>query len=179
MTSINDKALLLIANEIFEYALAEDRSIKKLNGKGIYFMSEIAFAYGVGKSIIRNAEKIFPGEKVEWIRELKVGEGGPCDLVFNLSSGSQIIIEFKMRDTAESYFQDIEKLKYKVEDRATRLFCALSNVFEKYLPADERIKLLEERYHSDIKRVGSLYNFPTWDVYKSPIHCVIGLWQIL
>ena len=173
-----DSILLSIHKEIISFAKTEDQFLSNHLNKGIFFMPEIAFVYGVGKAIMSKYKEIFLDHKVEWLREIRLEKGGPCDLIFDVENAGKIVIEFKVRSTLEAYSQDVQKLKYLIGDNATRLFCALSNVFEKDLPADLRIKRLEDEYSSSIQRVGDLYNFPTWDVYAHPIYCVIGFWKI-
>lgn len=177
---INENVLLAIRQEIISFAESEDEILRRHFKKGIFFMPELAFVYGVGKTIALNSKKVFPGQEVEWKREIKVGEGGPCDLVLDVLNVGRIMIEFKMSDRAESYIDDVKKLKNRSEVRATRLFCALSDVFTKKLPADPRIQLMELEYSSTIRRIGELHQFPTLgDKYTGPIHCVIGLWLVL
>jgi hypothetical protein len=177
MPPIDDNTLLAIRDEIISFTENEDQVLRDKFNRGIFFMPELAFVYGLGKTIALRAAKIFPGRKVEWEREIKVGQGGPCDLILDIADVGRIVFEFKICGTMESYFQDVEKLKFQVGDHATRLFCALSNVFQKDLPADDRIKKMEQNY-TYIKRVGELHNFPTWDSYSTPVHCVIGLWVV-
>lgn len=181
MSIFDDSILLSIRQEIISFVDAEERVLSTQFKKGIYFMPEIALVYGVGKAIVSNAKNIFPSRQVEWSREIQVGEDGPCDLVLDVIGGGQIVLEFKtMHRKYESYEHDIVKLKNLVGDQRTRLFCALSYVYEKKAPeGDERIQQLEHNHATSIRRIGNLHNFATWVNYTGErVHCVIGLWEV-
>ena len=51
-----------------------------------------------GKAVMLNAQQIFGGRQVNWLREENIGSGGPSNLVFKLEDGYRIVVEFKMRD---------------------------------------------------------------------------------
>ncbi|MEW6061904.1 MAG: hypothetical protein AB1600_08195 [Bacteroidota bacterium] len=172
-------ALLFIRDAIVSYAKREDNELKRLCSKGIFFMPEIAFAFGVGKEIYRNRSHIFNGLNLEWKREETLGNTGPIDLVFKIDGNYCIPIEFKIRQTSDAYISDVRKLIALYTQKCFPVFCALVDAFEDNVTFDSRITLLEKEFNNNLTRLGDIESFSTWnDRYKKPIRCEIGVWQI-
>ena len=160
-------------------ARKEDFELTQISGdKGIFYMPELAFVYHCGKAIMKNKEDVFGTIEVKWKREENIGSGGPTDLLFELPNKKHIAIEFKLRDKANAYLSDIEKLLRLDKDNCVCAFCALVDAFTSKLPLDSRISSVDER--SDVySLLEPKPHFPTkqnW--YKSEVSCVVGFWGV-
>ncbi|EOX4102436.1 hypothetical protein ACMXLF_004682 [Vibrio alginolyticus] len=167
-----------IAQIICSVAENENRELLDLAQEGIFHMPELAFAYECGKAIIKESNNVFGEAQVEWCRECDLKNGGPTDLVFNLDSGYTVAIEFKLRDTTNSYQSDIEKLGRIKNEKCIRLFCALVDVFNHQLPDDGRQAYIESLPNYQVK---SLYKstFGTRQSrYVKPVSCVACVWEV-
>ncbi len=144
---------------------------------GLFHMPELAFAYECGKHIMLNAKEIFGDNVPKWEREINLGNGGPTDLVFIFGDGQKIAIEFKMRDTIDSYKSDITKLSNIQDNNVIKLFCAVVDVFTKDLGKDGRVQGFED--DPNIKNL-CLENFVTHQTwYKTEVSAVVGVWQLI
>lgn len=167
-----------IAKTIQDVAFKENEILSEIADDGIFFMPELAFVYECGKAIMRDRHSIFGNNNPVWKRETDIGNGGPTDLIFELDDGYRIAIEFKMRDTADSYIKDIKKLSRIDDAKIIRIFCALIDVFTKNLPDDGRQKTIEDLPNSQVKLI-SKDDFPTkqnW--YTTETSCVTAVWSI-
>ncbi len=142
-------------------------------------MPELAYAYACGKAVMRDAERIFPGIRVAWHREIDIGLGGPSDLVFQMPNGCRIIVEFKMRDKVEKYLADVRKLTRSKEKQDARLFCVLLDPFTNRL-ADSRIEQIKATADCDmIPLLKPFPHFPTkQDWYSGEISCLVAVWSV-
>lgn len=143
-------------------------------------MPELAFAYACGKEIMSDALNVFGGKKPIWMREVDLGNGGPTDLVIKLENSKDIAIEFKLRDTADAYISDLEKLNKLDSSKYVKVFCALIDTFTSDLDNDGRIKKIESFECATISSV--LEPKPSFGVkqdwYKKDVSCVIGIWTV-
>lgn len=166
-----------IADSILKTAYSENLLLSRIADEGIFHMPELAFAYECGKQIMINSEEIFGNNSATWIREKDLGNGGPTDLLFELSSGQNVAIEFKLRDTANSYKKDVEKLA-KLDGNTMKLFCALIDVFDSKLPDDGRQHSIESLYEHEVRPIlkKSFSTKQNW--YSSPVYCVVCIWSV-
>lgn len=170
-----------IYKEIVSVAVSEDGILKKICGKGIFFMPELALIFQVGKSIFTNYDKIFQEKGWEWEREYKVEPEGPSDLILNnLNSKRKIIIEFKIKNTYHSYIKDVEKLSRINGDNNTKLFCALMDVFSNDMFNDKRFIEFEKRTENLVERIPKEFDFFTtlYSNYKHHVACLVGMWKV-
>jgi len=171
-----------IINEIVEVAQNENQELMKianndLNSElGIFHMPELAFAYQCGKQIMKNSNNIFEENIPQWCREFDLGNGGPSDLVFNFANGYKIVIEFKMRDTADAYLSDLTKLSKLQDEKIIKLFCAVIDVFPKNLENDGRVKKINTDSRTKELIVKLFNTNQTW--YKSEIQALVGIWKV-
>jgi len=171
-----------INKQILEVAEKENKQLMQiansdLNSElGIFHMPELAFAYECGKQIMQNANNIFENNIPQWCREFDLGNGGPSDLVFNFNDGYKIVIEFKMRDTAEAYLRDLAKLSKLNDEKIIKLFCAVIDVFPKDLENDGRVKKIDTDLRTKKLVIKSFNTNQRW--YKSEVHALIGIWKV-
>ena len=152
-----------------------DEELKESNGTGIYFSPELFVAFCLGREISKNRGEIFPSDKVEWLREINLGNGGPSDIVFK-NEGLFTVIELKLRGTYDSYKADIEKLK-RLKDGHRKYFCVLLDSFTEQ--NDDRLIKIENEYLRGINKVGHI-SFPTWNNwYQRQIYCNLNLYEII
>jgi hypothetical protein len=178
-----------IADVFADVARSEDEffSANDIDGKGIFFMPEMAFAYQCGKAVMGKRKEIFGENPVNWKREESIDSSGPIDLIFEVGKGTaqsyKILIEFKMRDTVDKYLSDIRKLAQLSNGGNTHcIFCVLVDSFSKEDP-DPRIDSLSQ--HSELKGLITKYGqddfpaFPTrQDWYKKQVYCQIAVWSV-
>lgn len=151
-----------------------DEDLKISNGTGIYFSPELYVAFCLGREISKNRKEIFRQDKVEWLREIDLGNGGPSDIVFK-SEEHLTVFELKLRGTYDSYKADIEKLK-RLKDGIRKYFCVLLDSFTQQ--NDDRLIKIEKEYLTAIKNVGH-FAFPTWNNwYQRQIYCNLNLYEI-
>jgi len=97
--------------------------------KGIFFMPELAFSYQCGKAVMEDKTSILGNSEYSWVREKEYKDYGFADLVFELENDEpEIVIEFKMDDTWNSYLKDVEKLR-SLAGNYRRFFCSLKWVY--------------------------------------------------
>ncbi len=168
-----------IAKVFAKVAEEEDALLSRLCDKGIFSMPELAYAYDCGKAVMTDAKGIFGETTVTWRREEKVGLGGPCDLRFELSSGSHIFVEFKVRSTSDKYLADVKKLKeLKITDGDFRIFCALSDKFTNE-DIDRRLRTFEEEAREANCKLTRLHDpFPQFETRPGKLDCVVAVWLV-
>lgn len=169
-----------VAQAIALFAQKEDRELREISNEGIFHMPELAFSYACGKSIMQNHKQIFDGRKANWVREKDLGNGGPTDLLFEFECGHRIAIEFKMRDKSSSYLKDLKKLSLLKDDRTARIFCALTDTFNRQLPDDGRHAAVEKfeeiPINSLLEPKPSFQTNQNW--YSGTVSCVVGVWSV-
>jgi hypothetical protein len=148
--------------------------------KGIFDMPELAFAYAVGKEMAYRAMARYPGEKVDWRREVGDGNRGITDLVLHVGPLGTIAVEFKLAAPREKYRADAIKLQVPGLHEATeRAICLLVDAFKDASVDDGRIRWLCERCGPAIQRVGDLYPFLTKSGgFRKEMTCVVGVWTV-
>lgn len=173
-----------IADIFVKVAKDEDRRLNELCGEGIFFMPELAYAYACGKAVMEKKVEIFGQKKIKWIREDKVGEGGPSDLIIDLPDDEvKIVVEFKIRSRDDRYLADIKKLINLKGTKNIRIFCALVDRLTKDNRPDPRIVNLVQSATSESVTlrplIESFPEFPTkqhW--YVGDTNCVVGVWHV-
>jgi len=171
-----------IADKIIKVAREENKQLMEIADNslnqdlGIFNMPELAFAYECGKQIMQNANVLFGKNIPQWSRELNLGNGGPSDLVFNFNDGNQIVIEFKMRDTADAYFSDLNKLSELKDEKIIKLFCAVIDVFPKDLKNDGRVTKVNNDEKTKAIAIDSFKTNQSW--YTSEVHALVGIWKV-
>lgn len=171
-----------IINKIVEVAKNENQELMQianndLNSElGIFHMPELAFAYECGKQIMKKPNNIFEENIPQWCREFDLGNGGPSDLVFNFANGYKIVIEFKMRDTADAYLSDLTKLSKLQDEKTVKLFCAVIDTMKKDLPFDGRVTKINDDKRTKNLYLDSFKTNQTW--YKSEVHALVGIWKV-
>ncbi len=171
-----------------------DKELKELINKGIFFMPELSVAFELGKSIFKNRFHIFGTNDIEWIRELKQGDG-ISDIVFIKDENPILTIELKLVDTMYNYERDIAKLD-RLEKGSIKMFLALIDVFEKNIIEndDPRIIFLnnESKFKNKINQLGFWQYLPPYTItsdssyyfktkgerYKQDIFCSVCLWEV-
>ena len=119
------KELIAIVSK--ETIINEEFELKNIASKGIFYMPEIAFAYQVGKNIMKAPTAIAEGWI--WDRETTLqGYDGIADIVISLPNNHKIIVEFKMVDKIGKYEADIWRLRDTAGDY-TKTFCVLIDTF--------------------------------------------------
>jgi hypothetical protein len=172
------------AEIVIKVARTEDLALRSV-GKGVLRMPETAFAYAVGSAVALEASSVFGPRQVKWLPENSLGPlSGRTDLVFDVGDERGLAVEFKIGGTWESYCTDISKLAAVDPNRFDRVFCGLVDAWPKVLFEDPRIKRVEERFQSQIMRVGtsgdSFDFFATLhSSYKNQICCIVAMWQLL
>ncbi len=166
-----------IAKIITKVAKAEDSLLLRVANEGIFHMPELAFAYECGKQIMVNSEQVFGSNTAVWAREKNLGNGGPTDLVFELSNEYRVAIEFKLRDTSESYIKDTIKLS-KLNESTLKFFCALIDVFDTALPDDGRQKIIEQKSEYQVNEIQKTHFQTKQNWYSSPVSCVVCIWSV-
>ncbi len=168
-----------VYKRICDLARKEDEKLRKVR-KGIFYMPELAFAYSVGKDLYDASRQIFGKSAVDWQREIVIGHGGPSDLVIRFTSGKDLVIEFKMRETWGKYIADIEKLESLDGSEYDRMFVALVDASLSRAAEDVRIVSIQRRF-SRLKRLGNgeFQSFHTLqDGYLNrEVLCVIAAWH--
>jgi hypothetical protein len=152
--------------------------------EGIFFMPELAFAYACGKAVMGKKTEIFGQTKVKWIREQRIGESGPSDLIFDLPDDDvKIVVEFKMRSRSDRYLADIKKLTNLKSSKNVLIFCALVDRLTADNKPDPRIVNLVQLAGSESITLRPLIEpfpeFPTkqhWCVGDT--NCVVGVWHV-
>lgn len=179
------EAAYKIAETIVKVAIDVDKILYKIANEGIFFMPELAFAYAVGKAVMEKKTDIFCGRKITWCREESLGNGGPTDLIFKYEEGEKgcIAIEFKLRDTDESYGKDLDKLSNLDSNvPTTRIFCALIDVYEDFerRKKDARLILMEnyDKAHLVPLTKQRIEFKTTQSRHGSDISCVVGVWVV-
>lgn len=175
---MNSKEFIeLLREKIIEVAENEDKELERLCSEGIFFVPELAFAYLVGKEIMKS--DVAKENKLELIREQKISSDyGIADLVLKGEGLKTIVVEFKMQAKDVNYIGDIKKLQ-KINEDYEKIFCALIDVFPDALESDGRIIKLEETFKGEIERIGYFYHFPTkYSYYQKTTHCLIGIWRV-
>lgn len=173
-----------IAQIFSDVAYEEDKWLFNKYEEGIFFMPELAYAYACGKAVMEKKMEIFGQKKIKWIREEKIGEGGPSDLIFDLPDDDvKIVVEFKMRSRDDSYLADIKKLIHLKGTKYVRIFCALVDRLTKDNKPDLRIVNLVQSAASEFITLRPLIEpfpeFPTkqhW--YVGETNCVVGVWHV-
>ncbi|RLA84606.1 MAG: hypothetical protein DRG78_00880 [Epsilonproteobacteria bacterium] len=177
-----DKYIKNIIEKIIAVAKKENKQLLQIANNdlntelGIFHMPELAFAYECGKQIMQNPNDIFGENIPQWSRELDLGNGGPSDLVFVFNNGYKIVIEFKMRDTADAYINDLDKLSELIDTKIIKLFCAVIDVFPKDLENDGRVKKINDDKRTANLELVSFKTNQTW--YKSEVHALVGIWKV-
>ena len=106
-----------------------------------------AFFDNESRMSLQKQKEIFGDDGWNAERELKLQAAGPTDLVLkNPNSGKDIIFEFKVRETYDSYIADIEKLKLQSSDKYIKYFCTLVDAFESTNLNDGRILKVNKKY---------------------------------
>lgn len=151
-------------------------SLKDFSNKGVYFAPELHLAFCIGQKIMENRTQIFGDERVEWLREINLGNGGPSDIIFKyLDTNKYKVIELKLRDNYDAYRKDIIKL-LKLPENYSKYFCVLLDSFS--TTNDERLIRLESEFKGNIECIGH-FSFPTWNNwYEKGIHCNINLYSV-
>lgn len=165
-----------IFDSIKNTAILIDENLKLLCNKGIYFAPEIYLTFCIGQKIMENREDIFGTNNKEWLREKDLGNGGPSDIVFSSEDGKPfIVIELKLRDTYQSYEDDIKKL-LNLQGNFTKYFCVFLDSFSK--SNDERLTNLENNYKEKLIKVGH-FSFKTWNNwYQNQVYCNLNLYRV-
>jgi len=167
-----------IAEIICDTAISENDELSEIAQEGIFHMPELAFAYECGKAILKEADSVFGHLSATWIREATLGNGGPTDLVFKLENGEKLAIEFKLRDTAAAYENDIIKLCKITEPNTTKLFCALIDVFDSKLPDDGRQRHIESLPGFSVIPIKKLAFSTKQNWYQTKTSCVVCVWSV-
>lgn len=154
--------------------LSIDSDLNSINKTGIYFAPEHYIAFRLGRAIYLNREIIFGIKEIEWLREIKLGNGGPSDIVFK-DTNVISVIELKLRKTYYSYKLDIEKLK-RLDGNYNRYFCVLLDSFSEN--NDDRLRKLELEFKGLLFNIGH-HSFKTWNNwYENQIFCNLNLYSI-
>ncbi|WP_100629739.1 hypothetical protein [Algoriphagus formosus] len=152
-----------------------DEELQNLNETGIFFVPELYFVFEVGKALYKKRKEIFGLESIKWVREKDLGNGGPSDLVFETES-DQVVFEFKIANTYNSYLSDIKKLESlkKPNRRSYLYFVALIDSFRG--KSDPRV---EEVHKGSGYRPIYDVSFPSnYSGYQSEIDCRAVLYSI-
>jgi hypothetical protein len=143
--------------------------------KGIFFVPELHFAFEVGKALYRSRMEVFGVDKIDWLRETNLGNGGPSDLVFQ--AGEEFIVfEFKIAGTSHAYQKDIEKLQRLSEKgrfQGYRFFVALIDRF--WGKPDARIDYLESLKTPILLRNSFKVGYSG---YKGEIFCTVAFLEV-
>jgi hypothetical protein len=175
-----------IFENIKRVILEEEFQLKNLANKGIYFMPEQAFFYQISKSLLVSKQLIFGDAKVQWLKDMKVGDAGVVDLILKVEKQDSIetfMFQFKFRDDYEAYLRDamtltkIHRRGYHV--RNPQLFlCALVDTTDGL--NDHRIQELEASNEVNLERAGEFLVFSTEDeIHRKNVQCVVCLWKVL
>ena len=169
-------------NTINYEALSIENELKAIAGEGIYFAPELHIGFRISKAIYLNRKRIFEDENVKWHREIKEGDSGPSDIVFQVIDKNNpetyntiMVIELKLRATYNAYKRDVLKLQ-RIKQVPYKYFCVLLDSFLE--DNDERIKKLYEIKGVNLSKVGHS-SFPTkqhW--YASQIYCNLDLIKV-
>lgn len=180
------KYIEAISKEIISLAIEENRlllHIEEIQKEklGIFKMPELAFVYECGKRIMMNAENIFGDNIPKWRRELNLGNGGPTDLVFSFTNGSEIAIEFKMVDKLQNYKNDLNKLS-KLNNETIKLFCAVIDISKKSLINLDTAEVTDGRVigleNENLKVVNKKIFKTNYDKYAEEIYALVGVWEL-
>ncbi len=168
----------LLRDAIVDVAKREDDELLDMGVEsGIFFMPELAFAYQVGKSLVQS------GEEIKWNREQSLAPGGITDLILDVPGDDRrIAIEFKVCSDQDGFSNDFTKLRALNPDRYRCFFCALIDVFKQDASGDGRVTLLSnECDQQHLRQIGELVFLPSRQVgrYVTPVHCLVGLWEVL
>ena len=172
------------AEIVVDVARKEDLALR-LVGKGVLLIPETAFTYAVGRAVALEAASLFGPRRVKWLPENSLGPfSGRTDVVFDVDEERGLAVEFKIGGSWESYSTDISKLAAVDPNRFYRIFCGLVDAWPEVLFEDPRIKRVEERFQSQIMRVGtsgdSFDFFATLhSSYKNRVCCIVAMWQLL
>jgi hypothetical protein len=141
----------LLFETIYKVAETIENELSADYGKGIFFVPELHFAFEVGKAIFKSRQEIFGVDKIEWLRETNLKNGGPSDLVFK-TDAEWIVFEFKIADTWNSYEKDIKKLQRLsefIDFQGEMYFVALVDTFPEKV--DGRMEYLK---NSGLEMIG-------------------------
>lgn len=168
-----------IFSKISEVVQKENELLQSLNNKrGIFYVPELALAYLIGRKIFQEREHIFESENdLKWVPEKSYHPNeGPTDLSFEVNQMPILHIEFKIRNTVDSYIKDIQKLQ-RLSTSAEKYFCAIIDTFNK--ENDDRILKLESYFKHNISRI-EFVTFPTNQEFypTKQVHCVISMWKL-
>lgn len=172
--------MLIVMNEdkLYKTILMEVLSIEKeleTLKEGVFFAPELYIGFRISKAIYKIKSAIFPDlEDVVWLRECDLKNGGPSDIVFKYGDNNFLVIELKLRNTIDSYEQDILKLgRLKDEDgiKYHKYFCALVDAFKD--KEDGRLQYLISKYRLKDTR-HSLFETKKYG-YKNDIYCHLTL----
>lgn len=179
--SIPDTRILtpdtIIFDTIKRTILDIEQEFFQIAGKGIFYAPELYISTKIGLSIKKKAKDIFKHNEIEWFREYDLKNGGPSDLIFQINSSEQYVIELKIRNTIDSYIRDIEKL-LRLDSHINKYFCVIADSFNPH--SDERLDILENEsvYTNNIKKVGEVF-FKTWPLhYKKDIYAILKLYEV-
>jgi Holliday junction resolvase-like predicted endonuclease len=151
-----------------------ENELKNLDNKGVFFAPELFIAFCIGKDIFISRENIFGTQKIDWLRETYLGNGGPSDIIFKKDE-TYVVIELKLRSTIDAYKKDVEKLK-KLPEAYEKFFCVLIDQIPENI--DGRADRLETVYGSQVEKIGH-YFFPTWPVTHKNIDCHLNLYKVI
>ncbi len=163
---LNSKLLLQTITKVINHV---ENELRELN-KGIFFAPELYLAFEVGKALYAERMNVFGKERIEWLRETNLGNGGPSDLIFKIGE-EYIVFEFKISSTSYSYEKDIEKLKMLSnlkEFKGHRVFVALIDHFPG--KGDARIEFLEKY---PFKRINKESMKTYYSRYSGVVDCEI------
>ncbi|WP_026966547.1 hypothetical protein [Algoriphagus terrigena] len=165
----------LLFQTIQGVARSIENELASINETGIFFVPELHLAFEVGKKIYIHRKEIFGTNELKWVREKNLGNGGPCDLIFENDSES-VVFEFKIADTWNSYEKDIKKLQsLPNEDSHSyhKFFVAVVDQFREkqdgridYLKSFDQLHLRMESFE-----VG-------YSGYQGNINCVLALYRV-
>jgi hypothetical protein len=145
-----------------------------VNKSGVFFAPELYVAFCIGKEVYKNRNIIFGTDKVEWIREANLGNGGPSDICFKVDN-KNVVIELKLRSTSEAYESDIQKLS-RLNTNDEKFFCVL---VDKINDNDGRLINLAAISGNKIINVGQHDFLTLYSAYKSKTYCDLNLFRVL
>ncbi|MCE9614890.1 MAG: hypothetical protein K8T26_11475 [Lentisphaerae bacterium] len=173
------KAAVAVAQE-------EDKELRQLCGEGIFWMPELAFAYAVGKHAIKVLNSGNRNESpYQWRRETQIDGQGPVDLIIMEPSGTEVVVEFKMRDTESAYVADINKLHALKSNNPSRraAFCVLCDAWDDHWQDDPRLQVIQRLSSAgepSVRPIGDAVPIQTvQNRYAGKIACVVAMWEVV
>ena len=176
---MNEKELF---NTIYYEVLSIENELKAITGEGVFFAPELYIGFRISKAIYLNRKNIFGDENVKWHREIKEGDSGPSDIVFQIPEEKDIkknktimVIELKLRSTYDAYKRDIMKLQ-RIKEVPYKYFCVLLDSFIE--DNDERVKNLYNIEGVNLVQIDHRFFKTKQDWYASQVYCNLNLIKV-